>query len=86
MPNLVKAYLKITKNINAWVSEQIIITRLLTIFCRHNSASRTIQENAARMVRKDLEKFFKRLVRENTSLYSHTAEGTDDMPAHIRGI
>ena len=76
---------EITQNINAWVSEQIIVTGLLTIFCRHTSASLTIQENADRTVRNDLEKFFNRLVIEDTSLYSHTAEGPDDMPAHIRG-
>lgn len=57
---------------------------LLTIFCRHTSASLTIQENADPDVIADLNTFFRRLVAEDPSLYRHTAEGPDDMPAHIR--
>ena len=57
---------------------------LVTLFCRHSSASLLIQENADPDVRADLETFFKRLVSEDTGLYRHTAEGSDDMPAHIR--
>ena len=56
----------------------------MTIYCRHTSASLTIQENADPDVVLDLETFFARLVEENPSLYRHTAEGPDDMPAHIR--
>lgn len=59
-------------------------TGLLTVFCRHTSASLTIQENADPDVIHDLSVFFKRLVSEDPSLYRHTAEGPDDMPAHIR--
>ena len=57
---------------------------LLTVYCRHTSASLTIQENADPDVIHDLNTFFKRLVSEDPSLYRHTAEGPDDMPAHIR--
>ena len=59
-------------------------TGLLTVYCRHTSASLTIQENADPDVIRDLNTFFKRLVSEDPSLYRHTAEGPDDMPAHIR--
>jgi secondary thiamine-phosphate synthase enzyme len=57
---------------------------LLTLFIRHTSASLTIQENADPDVVRDLEAFFSRLVPEDDSLYVHTAEGPDDMPAHVR--
>jgi secondary thiamine-phosphate synthase enzyme len=65
-------------------AESGIRTGLLTVFCRHTSASLTIQENADPDVVLDLNDFFKRLVSEDPSHYRHTAEGPDDMPAHIR--
>lgn len=65
-------------------AESVIRTGLLTVFCRHTSASLTIQENADPDVILDLNDFFKRLVSEDPSHYRHTAEGPDDMPAHIR--
>ncbi|MBT6094545.1 MAG: YjbQ family protein [Rhodospirillaceae bacterium] len=76
---------EITGEIADWVGLQSIGTGLLTVFCRHTSASLTIQENADPDVQRDLEAFFKRLVAEDPSLYAHTMEGPDDMPAHIRG-
>ncbi|MCH7957553.1 MAG: YjbQ family protein [Proteobacteria bacterium] len=75
---------EVTAEIADWVSRQDIGTGLLTVFCRHTSASLTIQENADTDVQRDLEAFFKRLVKEDPSLYRHTTEGPDDMPAHIR--
>ncbi len=57
---------------------------LLTIFCRHTSASLLIQENADPSVLRDLRKFFERLAPEDRSLYEHNSEGADDMPAHLR--
>lgn len=57
---------------------------LLTLFIQHTSASLTIQENADPDVLADLNDFFRRIVREDPSLYRHTMEGPDDMPAHIR--
>ena len=75
---------EVTAEIADWVSRQDIGTGLLTVFCRHTSASLTIQENADADVRRDLEAFFKRLVKEDPSLYRHTTEGPDDVPAHIR--
>lgn len=76
---------EVTRDIAAWVAGQGIETGLLTVFCQHTSASLTIQENADPDVQADLETFFARLVREDPSLYRHTMEGPDDMPAHIRG-
>jgi secondary thiamine-phosphate synthase enzyme len=58
---------------------------LLTVFIRHTSASLLIQENVDSDVQRDLETFFQKLVPEELHLYSHTAEGPDDMPAHIKG-
>ncbi|MEM9596266.1 MAG: secondary thiamine-phosphate synthase enzyme YjbQ, partial [Acidobacteriota bacterium] len=57
---------------------------LCTLFLQHTSASLTIQENAAPSARRDLERWLCRLVPENDPLYTHTQEGPDDMPAHIK--
>lgn len=57
---------------------------LLTVFVRHTSASLLIQENADPDVQRDLEAFFSRLVPDGDALFSHTTEGPDDMPAHVR--
>ncbi len=59
---------------------------LCTVFIRHTSASLTIQENADPSARADLERWLNRLVPENDALYTHTSEGADDMPAHIKAI
>ena len=75
---------EVTDPIARWVGGQDMQTGLLTVFCRHTSASLVIQENADPDVRTDLERFFKRLVAEDPSLYDHRLEGPDDMPAHIR--
>jgi secondary thiamine-phosphate synthase enzyme len=76
--------LEITDQISGWIQAQGIRTGLLTIFCRHTSASLLIQENAAREVRDDLEAFFARIAPEDAGAYSHDDEGPDDMPAHLR--
>jgi secondary thiamine-phosphate synthase enzyme len=75
--------LEITEPVARWVAEQRIGTGLLTIWCRHTSASLLVQENADPDVRADLGVFFHRLVPENAG-YRHQDEGPDDMPAHIR--
>ena len=76
---------EVTAEVSQWVARQGVGAGLLTVFCQHTSASLTIQENADPDVRRDLQTFFARLVREDPSLYRHTEEGPDDMPAHIRG-
>ncbi|WP_372398628.1 secondary thiamine-phosphate synthase enzyme YjbQ [Azospirillum sp. HJ39] len=75
---------EVTAPVRRWVAAQGMTTGLLTVFCRHTSASLTIQENADPDVQADLLRFFRRLVAEDPSLYAHTTEGPDDMPAHIR--
>lgn len=79
-----KGFVEITEAVAQWVAGQGIATGLLTLFCRHTSASLLIQENADPDVRKDLKDFFERLVPEGRGLYAHETEGPDDMPAHIR--
>jgi len=73
-----------TAQIEGWLAGQKPQTGLLTVFCRHTSASLVIQENADPDVVADLADFFDRLVPEDTRLYRHTAEGPDDMTSHIR--
>ena len=81
-----KSLIDITSKINAIVAEAGIKTGLCTIFIRHTSASLIIQENADPDVLLDLEKFLARLVPEDPTRYLHHAEGSDDMPAHIRSV
>jgi secondary thiamine-phosphate synthase enzyme len=76
---------EVTREVAAWLAEQSVRDGLLTVFVRHTSASLLIQENADPDVQRDLESFFGRLVPEDSRLYRHTAEGPDDMPAHIKG-
>jgi secondary thiamine-phosphate synthase enzyme len=57
---------------------------LINILIKHTSAAITINENADPSVRADFEKVFNKLVPENQSFYSHTLEGSDDLPAHIK--
>lgn len=73
-----------TDEVRQWVSKQGIRSGLLTLFCRHTSASLLIQENAAPAVRRDLEKFMDELAPEGAGLYEHDDEGPDDMPAHLK--
>ncbi len=75
---------EVTGDVVGWTREQDIMCGLLTVYCRHTSASLTIQENADPDVMRDLEDFFQRLVTDDPTQYRHTAEGPDDMPAHIR--
>ena len=79
-----KSFSKITSKVQAVVAESGIKTGLCTIFLRHTSASLLIQENADPDVLTDLANFFAKLVPEDGRSYIHSAEGPDDMPAHIR--
>jgi secondary thiamine-phosphate synthase enzyme len=76
--------LDITHRIGEWTHAQEIHEGLLTVFCRHTSASLLIQENAAPEVRADLETFFAGIAPEDSTAYTHNDEGPDDMPAHLR--
>jgi secondary thiamine-phosphate synthase enzyme len=75
---------EITSDVRAAVRASGVREGLCTVFIRHTSASLVIQENADPAVRRDLEAFFSRLVPEGDPLYTHTAEGDDDMPAHVK--
>jgi secondary thiamine-phosphate synthase enzyme len=79
-----RGLIEFTDEVRQWVSRQPISSGLLTLFCRHTSASLLIQENAAPAVRRDLEKFFDSLAPEGAGLYEHDDEGPDDMPAHLK--
>ena len=67
-----------------WIDNQEIQDGLLTMLIQHTSASLLINENWDSDVQRDLESFFSRLVKDGDSLFTHTIEGDDDMPAHIR--
>ena len=73
-----------TRQVEAWLAGQGVAEGLCTLFIQHTSASLLIQENADPSARVDLENWLNRLVPENDSLYTHTLEGPDDMPAHIK--
>ncbi len=75
---------EITGPLEAWLGRQGLSDGLLTLYLRHTSASLLIQENADPDVQRDLESFLAKLVPEDPTLYRHTAEGPDDMPAHIK--
>ena len=77
---------EITNEINDWIKKENILQGHLVIFIRHTSASLVIQENASQDVLEDITHFFSKLVPENNSLYTHTIEGIDDMPAHIKSL
>jgi secondary thiamine-phosphate synthase enzyme len=79
-----RGLLEVTEDIRDWVDDQAVKTGLLTMFCRHTSASLLIQENAAKEVRTDLEAFFESIAPEDPQRYSHNDEGPDDMPSHLR--
>lgn len=78
-----RGFTEITREVARWLSESGIAEGVLTLLCRHTSASLLIQENAARAVRADLADWLDRLAPES-DVYAHDDEGPDDMPAHLR--
>jgi secondary thiamine-phosphate synthase enzyme len=85
-----KGLVDVTRPIAAWLAEQGIATGLLTVWCRHTSASLTVQENADPAVRRDIARFFDALAPEDApgdqGRFEHADEGPDDMPAHLRAM
>jgi secondary thiamine-phosphate synthase enzyme len=73
-----------TRDLLRWIDDQGMREGLLTLFCRHTSASLLIQENAACEVRGDLQDYFATIAPEDPDRYAHDDEGPDDMPAHLR--
>lgn len=76
----------VTREIASVVAGSDVEEGLCTVFVQHTSASLIIQENADPSARHDLENWLNRLVPENDPLYTHTQEGADDMPSHIKSI
>ena len=74
----------ITAQVSSAVASSGVQEGLATVFIQHTSASLLIQENADPAVQADLQNWLSRLVLENDPLYTHTQEGPDDMPAHIK--
>ena len=79
-----KGMYEITNQISNWVREKEIKKGQLNLFIKHTSSSLTIMENASPDVLEDINKFFLKLVPEDSSMYLHGYEGDDDMPAHIK--
>ena len=84
IPTRGKGLVPIDRPVLGWVAEQRIETGLLTLWCRHTSASLLVQENADPDVRTDLEAYFETIAPEDPARYVHGMEGPDDMPAHLR--
>lgn len=79
-----RGFHEFTDAVQALVRDAKFQTGLATLHLQHTSASLLIQENADPEVRRDLERFFSRLVPDGDPLFQHTCEGEDDMPAHVR--
>ena len=79
-----RGFYEFTDRVAAIVRKAELDRGLVTVLLRHTSASLLIQENADLEVRRDLERFFARLVPDGDPLFQHNAEGDDDMPAHVR--
>ena len=75
---------EVTNSVERVVSEADLTEGICTVLVQHTSASLIIQENADPSARKDLENWLNRLVKENDPIYTHTTEGPDDMPSHIK--
>lgn len=79
-----RGLVEVTAALRRWVADTGLRDGLLTVFIRHTSASLIVTENADPAVRRDLERFLARLVPDGDPIFEHTAEGADDMPAHVR--
>ncbi len=77
---------EITAEIDNVISNMQVSQGLCNIFIQHTSASLTIQENADPTAKRDLENWINKFVPENAPYYTHTAEGADDMPSHIKSV
>ncbi len=79
-----RGLMEITHEVLRWLAGEKFQTGLLTVYCRHTSASLLIQENADPDVQTDLQNYFEEIAPEDPERYVHGIEGPDDMPAHIR--
>lgn len=81
-----KGTYEISDQVARVIRESGVTTGLATVFLQHTSASLVIYENADHSARTDLHEFFERLVPEDEDYFVHTAEGSDDMPSHLRMV
>jgi secondary thiamine-phosphate synthase enzyme len=79
-----RGLIEITREVMRWTAKENFRSGLLTVYCRHTSASLLIQENADPDVQTDLQNYFEQIAPEDPKRYVHGVEGPDDMPAHIR--
>jgi secondary thiamine-phosphate synthase enzyme len=86
VPTRGRGFVDITAEVQAAVRAAGIAVGLCSVFIRHTSASLVVQENADPDVRRDLERFLQDLVPDGDPRYTHTLEGPDDMPAHVRAV
>jgi len=77
---------ELTREVSRVVGDSAVVTGLCHVFVHHTSASLMLCENADPEVRADLERFMARLAPDGDPLFEHTAEGPDDMPAHVRSV
>ncbi|PAW88235.1 MAG: hypothetical protein B9S33_05205 [Pedosphaera sp. Tous-C6FEB] len=84
IPTSGRGFTELTREVATLVRQSGLQVGLVTLHMRHTSASLLIQENADPEVRRDMERFFRRLAPDGDPLFQHTCEGLDDMPAHIR--
>lgn len=85
VPTKGKATYEITDEVQAKIDKGGVRNGTVTVFVQHTSCSLTMMENAAPAARRDVERFFEKLVPENAG-YEHDDEGPDDMPAHVRMV
>jgi secondary thiamine-phosphate synthase enzyme len=81
-----KGLYEITEDVQSKIDNRRVQNGTVTLFVQHTSSSIVIMENADPTARRDLEEFFDRLVSEDADYFTHDAEGSDDMPSHIRMV
>ena len=81
-----RGFTEITEHVRAAVRESGVQRGLCVVFCTHTSCSLVIQENADPSARHDMERWLERIAPEGDPNYTHTAEGPDDMPSHLRSM
>jgi secondary thiamine-phosphate synthase enzyme len=86
LPTPGRGFQEISSELQAFVQSGSVVTGICPIFQRHTSASLLVTENADPDVRRDLENFLAKLAPDGDPAYFHSAEGPDDMPAHIRSV
>ena len=84
IPTPGRSLVEVTREVARVVQDSGVATGLAVVFCQHTSASLVIQENADPSAARDLLAWFERIAPDGDRAYTHTAEGPDDMPSHLR--